>query len=137
MPLFLCACNSSTDAPSSPIDSGVVTVTTEFKDGSNGWVAGFSDYPIADESIYQFETEIESIPSTQDNVGFLLGGVNHSADLFMYLKRRVSGLAPNTRYTLTIEATLWSNAGSDCVGNGGHPGESVFVKAGASELEPT
>ncbi len=113
-----------------------MTVNTAFEEGENGWVSGFSDYPVADESIYQLVSGIQQIPDTENKTGYLLGGMNRSDDLFMYLKKQISGLVPNTRYTLTVEVTFWSDAGNVCFGIGGSPGDAVYIKAGATELEP-
>ena len=63
-------------------------------------------------------------------------GHNRSDDLFMYLKRQVDGLQPNTAYDVSVTVDLATNVQAGLVGIGGAPGESVFVKAGASTVEP-
>ena len=68
--------------------------------------------------------------------GLFISGNNHSDDLFMFLKRQIVGLKPNTLYTLAFEATLESNIPPGSFGIGGSPGESVYVKIGASSQEP-
>jgi hypothetical protein len=65
--------------------------------------------------------------------------MNRSDDMFMYLKRHISGedgLKPNQAYELSFKIVFASNAASGCVGVGGAPGESVYLKAGASADEP-
>jgi hypothetical protein len=52
------------------------------------------------------------------------------------LTRKVDGLRPNTRYDLGMTIAFASNAQSGCVGIGGAPGESVWLKAGATDHEP-
>ena len=131
VPLMLGACNS--DEYIEPVE---VVVKTNFIEGENLWQAGFSDYPVDDKDIFQLVTGIKEIPGQTDKKGYLLGGMNRSDDLFMYLKREVTGLAPNTRYQITVEVDFWSEVGNVCFGIGGSPGESVYVKAGASEQEP-
>jgi hypothetical protein len=54
----------------------------------------------------------------------------------MYWKRKVTGLLPNTVYEATFDLELASAAPAGMVGVGGAPGESVFLKAGASTAEP-
>jgi len=66
----------------------------------------------------------------------MLSGNNHSDDLFMFIKRKVSGLTPNTSYNLVFEVEVASNAPEGSVGIGGSPGNSVYLKAGASNIEP-
>jgi hypothetical protein len=54
----------------------------------------------------------------------------------MFLKRRVSGLAPDTAYRVELRVVFATDAPKGCAGIGGSPGESVFVKGGASGIEP-
>ena len=83
--------------------------------------------------------------STTHTVHFLYGlegsgiyvqGHNRSDDLFMFLKRRVEGLRPGAEYRVHASVDLATNVPAGSVGIGGSPGESVFVKAGASTVEP-
>ena len=69
--------------------------------------------------------------------GMYLQGHNRSDDLFMYLKTQIGGLRPNTTYTVSVSIDLATNVPSGSFGIGGSPGSSVFVKAGASAVEPT
>ncbi|HEX2139201.1 MAG TPA: hypothetical protein VHG33_05770 [Woeseiaceae bacterium] len=54
----------------------------------------------------------------------------------MFLKRRVGGLAPDTLYQLELRVVFATNVPSGCFGIGGSPGESVYVKGGATAIEP-
>lgn len=134
----LMACNTSVmfDGIDEPELPQRVTVDTNFDDGKQGWTAGFSDYPIADSEIYELVAEIAPLPTDESVSGFRVSGHNRSDDLFMYLKLKADNLMPNTRYILSGTVTFLSNAGRDCTGIGGAPGESVYFKLGASELEP-
>lgn len=113
-----------------------VTVKSDFAQGVSGWRHGFSDYPVADKEIYQLQAGIKAIPNSNGKTGYMIAGSNRSDDLFMYLKRPVTNLVANTRYQVTMDITLWSNAGNGCFGIGGSPGGSVYVKAGATNHEP-
>lgn len=112
------------------------SLTFDFSNGAQGWEAAFSDYPTADADIYALVSEVRPLPSDNSENGFFLAGTNRSDDLFMFLKSRFAGLEPNTRYDASIEMTILSNAGEGCVGIGGAPGESVYMKVGFSEAEP-
>jgi hypothetical protein len=88
-----------------------------------------------------FEAGIRPLPSELgiNGTGYYLQGINHSDDLFMFLKRRLGiddGMVPNQEYLLRFTIVFASNAPSGAVGIGGSPGESVFLKAGASIVEP-
>ena len=49
----------------------------------------------------------------------------------------MEGLQPSTEYAVTVEIDLATNVPGGLFGIGGSPGESVFVKAGASAIEPS
>lgn len=71
-----------------------ITVTYDFRNGAQGWQAGFADYPPAtDDGFYGLKAEIRSLPPELgiNGTGFYIQGNNHSDDLFMFLKRETSG----------------------------------------------
>jgi len=133
--MLLCGCSFS-DA-----DKGisVFSVSFDFSQSEEDWKADFVDLPLNDEdsNFYELKYAYTNLPAnlvTQKAI--MLSGNNHSDDLFMFIKRKVTGLNPNTSYTLVFEVELASNAPKGSVGIGGSPGESVYLKAGASEIEP-
>ncbi len=131
----LVACDYTTDSvPTYP--DGTVFIATDFSETTTEWVAGFSDYPVGDEETFGLTAELSSSPGETQQSSFLLRGNNLSSDLFMYLKREVTDLAPNSEYQVHFITRVWSNAGENCVGAGGAPGESVSIKAGAAVIEP-
>jgi hypothetical protein len=134
--LFLCGCSFSDDDPG----IYVFSVSYDFTDSEEGWKADFTDLPsnTDDSSFYELKYGFTTLPANLPaRKAIMLSGNNHSDDLFMFIKRKISGLTPNTSYTLVFEVELASNAPKGSVGAGGSPGESVFLKAGASEIEPT
>ncbi len=66
----------------------------------------------------------------------MLSGTNMSDDLFMFLKKKVSGLKANATYNITFTVEFASNIPDGLAGIGGSPGESVYIKAGATKTEP-
>jgi hypothetical protein len=133
--LSLCSCSFS-DA-----DKGIsiFSVSFDFGQSEEGWIADFSDLPSSDEdsTFYELKYAYTNLPpNLVTQKAMMLSGNNHSDDLFMFIKRKVTGLSPNTVYALVFEVELASNAPKGSVGIGGSPGESVYLKAGASELEP-
>lgn len=119
-------------------DNATKMLHIDFNDSVTGWKAGFADYPIADEDIYQLAYGQEMLPASLDTTrkGYKLSGSNHSDDLYMFAIRKFEGLEPNTRYEFEFELTFGTNAQKNCMGVGGAPGESVYIKAGASKIEP-
>jgi hypothetical protein len=110
-----------------------------FANGSLGWQADFADYPAGEEEFYQLTYDFARLPArlATDRFALVLSGNNHSDDLCMFLRRRVTGLEPNADYRVYFRVTLASNAPKGAVGIGGAPGESVFVKAGVALDRPT
>lgn len=117
---------------------GQTTFTFDFGQGTQGWTTGFSDYPVGQEQFFQLDSGLRNLPPPpdQNRTGILLSGNNHSDDLFMFLTGRLNGLKPDQNYSLQVLVEFATNAGSDCIGIGGSPGDSVFVKVGASTIEP-
>ena len=101
--------------------------------GSEGRGVGLADLAADyDPSIYELDTA--HCPRVSYGAGIYLQGHNRSGDL--YLKRRVDGLVPMASYEVAVTVELLTNVAAGLVGIGGSPGESVFVKAGASTVEP-
>lgn len=98
---------------------------------------GFADLPADhDQSIYELDHGHRPLPDGLEGSGLYVQGHNRSDDLFMFLKRRVEGLQPGAVYEVEASVDLATNVPAGSVGIGGSPGESVFVKAGASSGEP-
>ena len=112
--------------------------TFTFSNGTEGWSGGFSDYSKNIEGSLSLRFAHTTLPAPLDrsNGAVMLSGVNRSDDLFMYIKRRIDGLLPDTAYALHYTVTFASNAPDNAVGIGGAPGEGVTLKAGAVAHEP-
>jgi hypothetical protein len=123
-------------------DSGIsIDWTFGFLSDSEAWTGGFADYPNEPgvDSIYGFEFSFAGLPAPLNTFDGALrqSGINRSDDLFMFVKRKINGLQADKYYDINIEIEIASNAPSGAVGAGGAPGESVFIKAGATTIEPT
>lgn len=73
---------------------------------------------------------------TEGSQGYYLQSNNHSDDLFMFVKRRVDGLAANAAYNVKLSVSIATPMCNGMVGIGGAPGESNYVKLGVSKEEP-
>ncbi|MDE2901129.1 MAG: hypothetical protein OXN15_08960 [Chloroflexota bacterium] len=127
-------------APSAAMAQGAETAefTYLFHSDAEGWTAGFADLPADhDPQTLDLDSVHRALPDgLHQRGGILMQGHNRSDDLFMYLKRQVDGLLPNTEYDVSVSIDLATNVPAGLIGIGGSPGESVFVKAGASTVEP-
>ena len=109
----------------------------DFESDAEGWTVGFADLPVDyDQSIYELDHEHRPLPGGLEGSGIYVQGHNRSDDLFIFLKRRVDGLRPDTAYAVSVSIDLATNVPAGSFGIGGSPGESVFVKAGTSTVEP-
>lgn len=110
----------------------------DFEEGKEGWVADFADYHPNNGTDYQLSSDISGHPTPLDTTqaAFRISGMNRSDDLFMFLKRKIDGLQPNTTYELIFDLSIVSSYPENSVGIGGSPGASVYLKAGASTVEP-
>ena len=108
-----------------------------FQSDAEGWTAGFADLPANfDPSIYELDSGYRPLPPGLDGNGLYIQGHNRSDDLFMFFKRRIDGLKADATYEIFASLDLATNVPSNTFGIGGSPGESVYVKAGASTVEP-
>jgi len=110
----------------------------QFESDKEGWFGDFSDYPLGAEDFYQLSYEYTVLPEPLDDTkgSLLLSGNNHSDDLFMFIKKKISGLTPNATYDVTFDIEFASNVADGIVGIGGSPGEGVTIKAGSTQIEP-
>lgn len=118
-------------------DSGVYLspINYDFNQGLQEWQSGFADYPAKEDSVlYELKFSYEEAPSYLGiGKAIMLSGYNHG-DLFMFIKKKITGLKPDAFYTLTFNIELASNATFKTPTT--DPGESVFLKAGAASIEP-
>jgi len=105
---------------------------------SEDWIGDFAEYPKGEETQYELKFNHAYLPTPLDTtIGALRQtGNNHSDDLFMFIKRKVTNLTPDRMYIITFIIEFASNVADDQVGVGGSPGEDVTIKAGITQVEP-
>jgi hypothetical protein len=111
----------------------------DFQDGLDGFVAGFADLPPNyDPAAYDlnYGVDLQPIDPPVERKALRIEGHNRSDDLFMFVKRRITGLKPDASYVVSFQIEFLSNAPEEAIGIGGGPGTSVFLKAGALSFEP-
>lgn len=110
----------------------------DFAQGTDGWTGDFADYPVGLETFYELVFEHDTLPEPLDQGQMALkqSGNNHSDDLFMFIKRKFTGLEPGKVYYITFTIEFATNVADNMMGVGSSPGESVYLKAGAAAIEP-
>lgn len=134
--LMLASCGSSVndDSPG----SGAVVYEFDFSSGAEGWTEGFADYPVGEENYFELSFYPAPLPPYLGSTahGLYIYGNNHSGDLFMYIKRRLGNLKPDTVYSIVYRIEIASDSPAGSFGEGGSPGSGVYVHAGATIVEP-
>ena len=121
--------------PTAPTDAP--TFTFDFHRGPHGFIAGFADYPPAHAELYELTSDYRALPPPlEPESALFISGVNRSDDLFMFFKGAVDGLLPGAQYRVTTSVEIATDTPAGCFGVGGAPGESVWIKAGATAVEP-
>jgi hypothetical protein len=100
----------------------------------------YADYPSDQDEFYELDykngAKLPREINTHHPHGLKISGNNHSDDLFMYAYKKIPGLKPNTQYHVSFSLEFASNAPVGSSGVGGSPGDSIFVKIGAVNIEP-
>ncbi|WP_111978160.1 hypothetical protein [Algibacillus agarilyticus] len=133
----LIACGSDFDTKSNGM-----RYSHDFATESDVWTAGYADYPTTNTDQYEltsqpfttFDYMSHDVEKSTD--GHLLSGNNHSDDLVMYLKTPIDNLDSNQKYKAVFFLQLAANYGPNCVGTGGSPSDSVWIKSGIAVEEP-
>ena len=116
-----------------------IDLNFDFEQNMEDWLGGFADLPAEGQDIYELEISHSALPEETNEQGnsIRIQGHNRSDDLFMFIKKHIHGLEPNTRYQIIFEVELASQYPETSMGIGGSPGGSVFLKVGATTTEPT
>ncbi|MDN3689227.1 hypothetical protein [Cyclobacterium jeungdonense] len=135
--LLMIASGCVEEAPQPEPSEQVISDT--FESGMNGWEGGFADLPVDARDRFELEVSLDNLPEETGESGqaIRIQGQNGSDDLFMFLKKEISGLEAGAAYEVVFNVKLASSYPESSVGIGGSPGGSVFLKAGAVNREPT
>ena len=117
--------------------TAALTFSFDSSRGPQGFVAGFADYPPDQVDSYELTSDYRPLPPPLESQSALfLSGTNRSDDLFMFFKGSIGGLSPGARYGVTVSVEIATDTPAGCFGVGGAPGESVWIKAGVTAMEP-
>lgn len=133
--LISSSCQKSNNSPN---PSTGVLLNDVFTTNTNGWEGEYTDYGTPQESLIKFKFEHTGLPKPLNEAqkAFRLYGENRSDDLFMFVRKKLINLSPNSSYNLLLEVELASLYPAGGFGSGGSPATSVFLKAGASTTKP-
>lgn len=102
------------------------------------WNGGFADCPVDNDFynlLFSWKNAPGKLKATFGKTLYITGD-NHSDDLFMFVKKQITGLTPNATYQLNYNFDIINDVPEGLIGIGGSPGESVYMKFGAVNYEP-
>jgi len=105
---------------------------------TQGWLGGFSDYQQGDEAIYGFQFAHTTLPAPLDESdgAVRISANNENADLFMYMKTKLTALDINTTYKIDFTVEFASNMPNETNTTEVSPGQLTSLKVGAIGYEP-
>lgn len=118
--------------------NGIITIESEFETTVEDWQSGFSGYSSSTpDSTLQLTLDRARLPGILDSTryGIKAESYNRGDVMFMFLKKRVSGLRPATTYLVTFDMTIGTQYADNVTG--ASSGNDTYIKAGASVNEPT
>jgi hypothetical protein len=104
-----------------------------FRESQSGWTGGFVNYAKADSAVSELYFGYENLPQNLaiNQKSLMLSGKNIGQKLTMFIKKKITGLAPDTDYTLVYDVMFASN-----VNKGTPSADSVTVITGSFSQEP-
>lgn len=118
------------------------TLKYDFSQDDGGWSTGVADLPADYQNQdyrIQMRTDSVKLHDGTSKRGMLLGGMNRSDDLFLFMTKKLdaaAGLKPNAVYDVKLRFDLATSEADDSFGVGGSPASSVYVKAGVVGRAP-
>ena len=100
------------------------------------WEVFMTDYSMEQEELMEFDFGREALPAPLSGSGLMVTGHNRSDDMFIYMRRLLTGLPSSAEFDLSFDIDLASAYPENSVGIGGSPGASVYLKAGAVAQAP-
>jgi hypothetical protein len=126
-------CATDDDSPG----ISILSSNFDFSQDIQGWNYGFAEYPAGPDDSTYYELKFGYGTDPAGAKAIMLSGNNRNSTLFMFLKRKVSDLTPNTIYTLTFNVTFIPNGATEGLTATQIASEdNVFLKVGATAIEP-
>jgi cyclophilin family peptidyl-prolyl cis-trans isomerase len=114
------------------LPAGSFGMNFDFSKGQQGFVAGFADIPANyDRTLYSLVADLRARPlNTGNGTALYLSGNNRNSDLWMFWKKKLTGLSPGATYEIAMDLEMASSATAGAAGN------TAYLKLGASTSEP-
>ena len=133
--LVLSGCLNNSDEPSNPL----LVSTSVFAEDSEGWEAQFSEYEPGLEDSLKLSFTHDKFMATEsigEVTAVVQSGYATNSDLYMYIKRQISGFKPNTSYSVVFTLELFAQLNENFSGNMSDDNNGSFLKAAVYTEEP-
>lgn len=124
---------------SDEVDNPLLVSTTVFAEDAEGWDAQFSEYEPGLEDSLKLSFTHDKIMATEtigEVTAVVQSGYATNSDLFMYIKRQISGFKPNTSYQVVFTLELLAQLNVDFNGDLSDEYYGSFLKAAVYTEEP-
>ena len=125
----LAACNDDNEKL-----NAIIIVESQYETTVEDWAGGFSEYSsLTNDSTLEMSFSRARLPAALDSTryGIKMQANYPNDDMFMFLKKKVTGLTPGREYYVTFDMDLGTSYSTS-----GSVASSVYLKAGASPNEP-
>ena len=112
--------------------NAIIIVESQFQTTAEDWVGGFAEYSTeTNDTTLEMSFSRARLPAVLDSTkyGLRMQGNNRSDDMFMFLKKKVTGLTPGREYRVTFDIDLGTSYTASGFGAGGSVANSVYIKA--------
>jgi hypothetical protein len=112
---------------------------TVFAEDAEGWEAQFSEYEPGLEDSLKLSFTHDKFMATEsigEVTAVVQSGFATNSDLFMYIKRQISGFKPNTVYSVVFNLELYAQLNEDFSGDLEDNNNGSFLKASVYAEEP-
>lgn len=128
LPVFFAACKGTTDT------LPIKFFTSTFQRDAEDWTGDVALFKNGQQDTIAFNIKQGKIPGATDSTsrGLAVTGKNTGDRLFLFIKKKITGLDPALTYKVAYEI----NIGTSYPDTVGSAGRLIFIKAGASPTEP-
>lgn len=121
------------------VGNPLLVSTSVFAEDSEGWEAQFAEYEPGLEDSLQLSFTHDTIMATEtigEVTAVVQSGYATNSDLFMFIKRQISGFKPSTSYQVVYTLELLAQLNEDFNGDLSDVNNGSFLKASVYTEEP-
>jgi len=138
--VLLTACgseNSTGNIIEQPTPKQELTLSFDFSQTNQAFEINTANHQVEHPLNHFIIAELTQLPSPYEyRKGIEFSWNNYNQDIKGFIKKKITGLSPNSKFTIEFSVNILSFMSEECIGVGGSPGKDVTVKASLLEQEP-